>query len=41
MKQKGVDGLIEVENPNRQTKKTVKAKNIDVDAKVELTRRER
>lgn len=40
-KQKGIDGLIEVENPNRAAKKSIKAKDIDVDAKVELSRRER
>ena len=40
-KQKGVDGVIEVENPNRQAKKAIKAKDIDLNAKVELTRRER
>jgi len=40
-KHKGVDGLIDVENPNRQAKKAVKARDIDINAKVELTRRER
>ena len=40
-KKKGVDGLIEVGNPNRQTKRAVKAKDIDINAKVELSRRER
>ena len=40
-KQKGVDGLIEVENPNRTTKKSVKARDIDINVKVELSRRER
>ena len=40
-KQKGIDGLIEVENPNRMPKKLLKAKDIDINAKVELSRRER
>lgn len=33
--------MIEVENPNRVAKKNVKARDIDVNAKVQLTRRER
>lgn len=40
-KTKGVEGLIEVQNPNRMVKKLQKAKDVDVNAKVELTRRER
>ena len=40
-KQKGVEGLIEVENPNRIATKSRKARDIDVNAKVELTRREK
>lgn len=40
-KPKGVDGVIEVENPNRVVKKSIKAKDIDINAKVELSRRER
>ena len=40
-KPKGVESLIEVENPNRVAGKLKKAKDIDVHAKVELTRRER
>ena len=40
-KAKGVEGLIEVQNPNRMVKKVQKAKDVDVNAKVELTRRER
>ena len=40
-KAKGVEGLIEVQNPNRMVKKLQKAKDVDVNAKVELTRRER
>ena len=40
-KSKGVEGLIEIENPNRAVKKLQKAKDVDVNAKVELTRRER
>lgn len=33
--------MIDIENPNRMTKKSVKAKDIDINAKVELSRRER
>ena len=40
-KAKGVEGLIEIQNPNRMVKKLQKAKDVDVNAKVELTRRER
>lgn len=40
-KQKGTDGLIEVENPNRVAKKSIKANDIDINAEVELSRRER
>ena len=40
-KAKGVEGLIDVQNPNRMVKKVQKAKDVDVNAKVELTRRER
>ena len=40
-KKKGVEALIEIENPNRVVKKNIKAKDADVNAKVELTRRER
>lgn len=40
-KAKGVEDLIEVENPNRLPPKVQKAKNVDVEAKVELSRRER
>jgi hypothetical protein len=40
-KRKGTDGVIEVENPNRMAKKSVKAQDIDINAKVELSRRER
>lgn len=40
-KAKGVEGMIEIENPNRAVKKVQKAKDVDVNAKVELTRRER
>lgn len=40
-KAKGVESLIEVENPNRLPPKTQKAKNVDVDVKVELSRKER
>ena len=40
-KKKGVEDLIEIENPNRVVKKNIKAKDADVNAQVELTRRER
>lgn len=40
-KAKGVEGLIEIQNPNRVVKKVQKAKDVDVNAKVELTRKER
>lgn len=40
-KTKGVEGLIEVANPNRVVKKTKKAGDIDINARVELSRRER
>ncbi|KAL5474033.1 hypothetical protein EMCRGX_G028605 [Ephydatia muelleri] len=40
-KAKGVESLIEVENPNRLPPKIQNVKNVDVDAKVELSRRER
>ena len=40
-KAKGVEGLIEVQNPNRMVKKVQKAKDVDINAKVELTRKER
>ena len=40
-KKKGVEDLIEIENPNRVVKKNIKAKDADVNAQVELTRKER
>lgn len=40
-KGKGVSHLIEIENPNRVQQKGKKVQNIDVDVKVELSRRER
>lgn len=40
-KAKGVEGLIEVSNPNRVAAKSKKASEIDVNARVELSRRER
>ena len=40
-KKKGVEDLIEIENPNRVVKKNIKAKDADVNARVELSRRER
>lgn len=36
-----MEGLIEVSNPNRAAVKTKKARDVDVNAKVELTRKER
>ncbi len=41
VKAKGVEGLIPVENPNRVAAKAIKAKNVDVNAQVTLSRRER
>lgn len=41
VKAKGVEGLIAVENPNRVAAKTIKAKDVDVNATVNLSRRER
>ncbi len=41
VKAKGVEGLIPVENPNRAAAKAIKAKNLDVNAQVTLSRRER
>ena len=40
-KKKGIEDLIEIENPNRVVKKNIKAKDADVNAQVELSRRER
>ena len=40
-KAKGVEALIEISNPNRVANKSKKASQIDVNAKVELSRRER
>lgn len=40
-KSKGVEGVIEVANPNRVQKKVKKASDLNVDAKVELSRKER
>ena len=40
-KTKGVSDLIEIENPNRVQAKTKKVKDVDVNVKVELSRRER
>ena len=40
-KAKGVERLIEISNPNRVANKAKKATDIDVNAKVELSRRER
>ncbi|KAG7325162.1 hypothetical protein KOW79_011478 [Hemibagrus wyckioides] len=37
----GVQGLIEIENPNRVSQKSKKAAEVDVEAPRELTRRER
>ena len=41
MKAKGIEALIEIENPNRVTQKAKKVRDIDLNAKVELSRRER
>ncbi len=41
VKAKGVEGLIPVENPNRVAAKSIKAKDLDVNTKVSLSRRER
>ena len=40
-KTKGVTDLIEIENPNRAQAKSKKVKDIDVNTKVELSRKER
>ncbi|KAL4647856.1 hypothetical protein GN956_G8858, partial [Arapaima gigas] len=40
-KRKGVEGLIEIENPNRLTPKSKKVTELDVGAPKELSRRER
>ena len=40
-RKKGVEDLIEIENPNRVQQKSKKARDIDINAKVELSRRER
>ncbi|XP_026078281.1 28 kDa heat- and acid-stable phosphoprotein-like [Carassius auratus] len=40
-KRKGVEGLIEIENPNRVSQKNKKVVEVDVDAPKELSRRER
>ncbi|XP_034563249.1 pdgfa associated protein 1a [Notolabrus celidotus] len=40
-KRSGVEGLIEIENPNRVSQKNKKVAEVDVDAPRELTRRER
>lgn len=40
-KTKGVEGIIEVANPNRMQRKAKKAADLTVDAKVELSRKER
>ena len=40
-KMKGVEGLVEIENPNRVAQKSKKVTDIDMDAKVMLSRRER
>ncbi|XP_051770619.1 pdgfa associated protein 1a [Ctenopharyngodon idella] len=40
-KRKGVEGLIEIENPNRTAHKSKKVVEIDVNAPKELSRRER
>ncbi|EXC47960.1 hypothetical protein L484_000432 [Morus notabilis] len=40
-KRKGIEGIIEIENPNLVKPKTVKAKDIDIGKTTELSRRER
>ncbi|XP_065098536.1 pdgfa associated protein 1a [Paramisgurnus dabryanus] len=40
-KRKGVEGLIEIENPNRVSQKSKKVAEVDVNAPKELSRRER
>ncbi|KAJ8384142.1 hypothetical protein AAFF_G00208440 [Aldrovandia affinis] len=40
-KKKGVEGLIEIENPNRVSQKSKKVAELDVSAPKELSRRER
>lgn len=40
-KRSGVDGLIEIENPNRVSQKSKKVAEVDVNAPKELSRRER
>ncbi|XP_047328990.1 28 kDa heat- and acid-stable phosphoprotein-like [Impatiens glandulifera] len=40
-KQKGVQGIIQIENPNLVKPKTVKARNVDTEKTTELSRRER
>lgn len=40
-KRSGVEGLIEIENPNRVSQKNKKVADVDVNAPKELSRRER
>ncbi|XP_061749251.1 pdgfa associated protein 1a [Nerophis ophidion] len=40
-KRSGVEGIIEIENPNRVSQKSKKVAEVDVDAPPELSRRER
>ncbi|KAK9131998.1 hypothetical protein Scep_011526 [Stephania cephalantha] len=40
-KQKGTQGIIEIQNPNLVKPKNVKARDVDVEKKTELSRRER
>ena len=40
-KSKGVEGILEIENPNRVVQKSKKVRDIDVDSTVVLSRRER
>ncbi|KAG7275520.1 hypothetical protein CRUP_032563 [Coryphaenoides rupestris] len=40
-KKSGVEGIIEIENPNRISQKNKKVADIDIEAPKELTRRER
>ncbi|XP_061344886.1 uncharacterized protein LOC133290757 isoform X1 [Gastrolobium bilobum] len=40
-KRKGTEGIIEIKNPNFEKAKNVKAKDVDMERKTELSRRER
>ena len=40
-KLKGVEGIVEIENPNRVVQKSKKVRDIDLDSAVVLSRKER